>query len=103
LRAEVDFDIKNRKIIDIQRLFHMMEKRNLSAAYKFYCAKNLDNAHSAEADTLATLEILEAQVARYADSPVTDNMEHAMPIARLPIIWGTKSGVLPMICRYCTI
>ncbi len=76
LRAGVDFDIKNRKIIDIQRLFHMMEKRNLSAAYKFYCAKNLDNAHSAEADTLATLEILEAQVARYADSPVTDNMGH---------------------------
>ncbi len=76
LRAEVDFDIKNRKIIDIQRLFHMMEKRNLSAAYKFYCAKNLDNAHSAEADTLATLEILEAQVARYDNSPVTDNMGH---------------------------
>lgn len=74
LRAEVEFEIKNRKLIDAQRFFHLLEKRNLSAAYKFYCNKNLDNAHSAEADTLATLEVLEAQVERYDNQEVNDNL-----------------------------
>ncbi|KPM46690.1 3'-5' exonuclease [Jiulongibacter sediminis] len=59
------FDVKNRKFVDVQRIFHQMEPRTLSAAYKFYCDKTLDNAHSAEADTLATLEVLDAQIARY--------------------------------------
>lgn len=65
LRADVDFDIKNRKLVDAQRIFHLMEPRNLSAAYKFYCGKNLENAHSAYADTVATFEVLCAQIARY--------------------------------------
>ena len=74
LRADLNFDIKNRKLIDAQRFFHLMEKRNLSAAYKFYCDKELDNAHSAEADTLATVDVFEAQVARYLGQEVTDNL-----------------------------
>ncbi|MFY7826473.1 MAG: exonuclease domain-containing protein [Flectobacillus sp.] len=65
LRNDVEFDVKNRRLIDAQRIFHMMEPRNLSAAYKFYCNKELIDAHSAEADTIATLEILNAQVKRY--------------------------------------
>ncbi|GAB3706578.1 3'-5' exonuclease [Spirosoma flavus] len=65
LRANVDFDLKNRRQVDAQRIFHLMEPRNLSAAYKFYCNKELIGAHSAEVDTLATLEVLNAQVQRY--------------------------------------
>lgn len=65
LRIGLEFDIKDRKFIDVQKIFHLMEKRTLSAAYKFYCEKDLLNAHSAEADALATYEILEAQLARY--------------------------------------
>jgi DNA polymerase III subunit epsilon len=67
LRAEIDFDLKGRRCVDVQNIFHKMEPRNLSAAYKFYCSKDLVNAHSAEADTLATFEILKAQLDRYAD------------------------------------
>ena len=59
------FDIKNRKLVDVQRIFHQMEPRTLSAALKFYCDKELNNAHSAEADTIATLEVLCAQIERY--------------------------------------
>ncbi|PIA78073.1 DNA polymerase III subunit epsilon [Gaetbulibacter sp. 4G1] len=65
LRAEVDFDMKNRVSVDVQTIFHKMEQRTLSAAYKFYCDKNLDGAHSAEADTNATYEVLKAQIAKY--------------------------------------
>jgi DNA polymerase III subunit epsilon len=65
LRVEVEFDMKGRKMLDVQKVFHMMEQRTLSAAYKFYCQKNLEGAHSAEADAMATMEILEAQVERY--------------------------------------
>ncbi len=71
-RAEIDFDISKRKLIDAQRIFHLMEPRTLGAAYKFYCNKDLENAHSAEADTLATYHILKAQIARYADKEVKD-------------------------------
>jgi len=67
LRADIDFDMKGRVAIDVQTIFHKMEKRTLSAAYKFYCDKNLENAHSAEADTLATYEVLKAQLDRYND------------------------------------
>ncbi len=65
LRADVDFDMKNRQAIDVQTIFHKMEQRTLSAAYKFYCDKNLDDAHSAEADTNATYEVLKAQIEKY--------------------------------------
>jgi DNA polymerase III subunit epsilon len=65
LRSGVEFDMKGRKLVDVQKVFHMMEQRTLTAAYKFYCHKNLEGAHSAEADARATMEILEAQVERY--------------------------------------
>ncbi|MBX2952455.1 MAG: 3'-5' exonuclease [Leadbetterella sp.] len=67
------FDIKNRKLIDVQRIFHLMEPRTLSAAYKFYCSKTLENAHSAEADTLATMEVLCAQVEKYKGATLKDD------------------------------
>jgi len=67
LRSEIDFDMKNRLAIDVQTIFHKQEQRTLSAGYKFYCAKDLENAHSAEADTLATYEILKAQLDKYDD------------------------------------
>lgn len=73
LRAELDFDLKNRKLIDVQNIFHIMEPRNLSAAYQFYCHKKLENAHSAEADTLATYEIFKAQLERYQHTEVEDD------------------------------
>lgn len=65
IRADVDFDLKKRKFIDVQTIFHKMEQRTLSAAYKFYCDKDLENAHSAEADTIATYEVLKSQLDRY--------------------------------------
>lgn len=67
LRAEVDFDMKNRVAIDVQVIFHKKEQRTLSAGYKFYCGKDLENAHSAQADTDATYEILLAQLDKYED------------------------------------
>lgn len=65
LRAGIQFDMADRKMVDVQTIFHMNEKRTLEAAYKFYCAKDLIDAHSAEADASATWEILEAQLERY--------------------------------------
>ena len=62
LRAGVDFDMKNRQSVDVQTIFHKMEQRTLSAAFKFYCDRSLDDAHSAEADTMATYEVLKAQL-----------------------------------------
>lgn len=67
LRAEIDFDMKNRVAVDVQTIFHKMEKRTLGAAYKFYCDKTLEEAHSAEADTLATYEVLKSQLERYEE------------------------------------
>jgi len=67
LRAEIDFDLKKNLAVDVQTIFHKMEKRTLEAAYKFYCDKDLIDAHSAEADTLATYEVLKAQLDRYDD------------------------------------
>lgn len=65
LRTDIDFDMKNRRSIDVQSVFFKMEPRTLTAAYKFYCNKELVGAHGAEADTRATYEILKAQVERY--------------------------------------
>ena len=65
LRAGIEIDMTNRRMVDVQHIFHMMERRTLSAAYQFYCNKQLTDAHSAEADATATLEILEAQTVRY--------------------------------------
>ncbi len=67
LRAEIDFDMKNMVSVDVQTIFHKMEKRTLSAAYKFYCDKELTDAHSAVADTNATYEVLLAQLGRYPE------------------------------------
>ena len=67
VRAGVDVDLNRRKFIDVQTIFHKMEQRNLTAAYKFYCNKDLANAHSAEADTMATYEVLKAQLDRYPE------------------------------------
>ena len=65
LRCGLDFEITDRKLLDVQRIYHVMEPRNLSAAYKFYCDQTLENAHSAEADVNATWEVFEAQIQKY--------------------------------------
>ena len=65
LRSDVEFEMKGRRLVDVQNIFHKMEQRTLSAAYKFYCNKTLEGAHGAEVDASATHEILEAQVIRY--------------------------------------
>lgn len=67
LRAGVEIDMSRRKMIDVQVIFHKMEQRTLSAAYKFYCEKELEDAHTAEADTRATYEVLKSQLDRYPD------------------------------------
>jgi DNA polymerase-3 subunit epsilon len=72
LRSGIDFDIEKRNILDSQKIFHMMEKRNLSAAYKFYCGKTLENAHSAEADTIASYEVFKAQMEKYDGEEAED-------------------------------
>lgn len=71
LRVSLDFDFRNRRLIDVQKIFHMMEQRTLTAAYKFYCNGNLDNAHSAEADANATWEVLQSQIERYPQLGLT--------------------------------
>jgi DNA polymerase-3 subunit epsilon len=72
LRAGIDYPIKNRKLVDVQVIFHQMEQRTLGAAYKFYCGKTLENAHSAEADIIATYEVLLAQLDKYKGVEYTD-------------------------------
>lgn len=81
LRADINFDVSRRKLVDAQKIFFMMEKRNLSSALKFYCNKTLEGAHSAEADTLATYEVLKSQIERYDGQEVTD-------------LLGTKLGII---------
>ncbi|MGC8823270.1 MAG: exonuclease domain-containing protein [Bacteroidales bacterium] len=73
LRAGVDIDLKRRKFIDVQVIFHRMEQRTLSAAYKLYCNKELVDAHSSRADTYATYEVLKAQLDKYVGQPIYDN------------------------------
>ncbi len=67
LRINDKYDISNRKFVDVQTIFHKMEPRTLVAAYKYYCGKDLTDAHSAEADTMATFEVLEAQLDKYSE------------------------------------
>lgn len=67
LRNDIDIDLSKRKLIDVQVIFHKMEQRTLSAAYKFYCNAELEGAHGAEADTKATYEVLKSQLDRYPD------------------------------------
>lgn len=67
LRADIDIDMKKTRFIDVQNIFHKMEQRTLVAAYKFYCEKELTDAHAAEADTRATYEVLKAQLDRYSE------------------------------------
>jgi DNA polymerase-3 subunit epsilon len=73
LRIGMDFDCRGRRLVDAQKIFHQMEQRTLSAAYKFYCEKTLEDAHSAEADATATWEVLEAQLIKYPQ--LGDNIE----------------------------
>jgi DNA polymerase-3 subunit epsilon len=73
LRAGIDFDLNSRKMVDVQRIFHLMEPRNLSAAYRFYCNKELEGAHSAEADAMATYEVLKSQIRKYDQVVIKDN------------------------------
>ena len=80
LRAGIDFEISNKKLLDAQKIFHMMEKRNLSAAYQFYCNKSLENAHSALADTLATIEVYDEQIRRYNNQEVFDLQGNKMGV-----------------------
>ena len=72
LRAGVDFEISTKKLLDAQKIFHLMEKRNLASAYKFYCNKDLHGAHSALTDTMATVEVFEQQIKKYEGMAVTD-------------------------------
>jgi len=72
LRANVQFELENRFFVDVQNIFHQMEQRTLKAAYLFYCNKQIENAHSAEADTRATMEVLLAQIEKYKDADWED-------------------------------
>jgi DNA polymerase III subunit epsilon len=72
LRVDIDFDLNKRKFVDVQNIYHLMEPRNLSAAYKFYCNKDLINAHSAEADVIATYEVFKSQLDKYKDTEIKD-------------------------------
>lgn len=74
LRVGVDFDMRKRKFVDVQTIYHKMEQRTLSAAYRFYCDKSLEDAHTAAADTMATYEVLKAQLERYGEK-LENNVE----------------------------
>jgi DNA polymerase-3 subunit epsilon len=74
LRVGVEFDYGRKRIIDAQKIFHLMEKRTLAAAYKFYLNKNMENSHTAEADAEACMEILSAQINKYNGEVVTDSL-----------------------------
>ncbi len=76
LRADVDFDLKHRKFVDVQNIFHQMEQRTLKAAYKFYCGKEIINAHSAQADIEATYEVFLAQLEKYEGVEYEDKKGH---------------------------
>lgn len=87
LRVNIEFSLRDIQVVDVQNIFHKMEPRTLRAAYKFYCGKELEMAHSAEADADATLEILEAQLDRYKDQPYVDNDG----LSSLPVVNDVKA------------
>jgi DNA polymerase III subunit epsilon len=72
LRAEADFDLEGRRLIDVQNIYHFMEPRTLSAAYKFYCNRPMEHAHTAEADVVATYEVFKAQLEKYENAILED-------------------------------
>lgn len=80
LRVDIDLDMKRHKFVDVQIIFHRMEKRTLAAAYKFYLMQDLENAHSAMADTKATYEVLKAQLDRYEGAEFEDNGKKSIPV-----------------------
>jgi DNA polymerase-3 subunit epsilon len=103
LRAGIDFDIESRHFVDVQNIFHQMEQRTLKAAYQFYCGKDIENAHSAEADIKATYEVLKAQIERYENQswedkkgvvskPVQNNIEalHAFTNLNKPVDFAAR-------------
>jgi len=103
LRAGIDFEIENRHFVDVQNIFHQMEQRTLKAAYQFYCGKDIENAHSAEADIKATYEVLKAQIERYENQnwedkkgivsqPVQNNIEalHAFTNLNKPVDFAAR-------------
>ena len=80
LRVDIDLDLKKHKFVDVQIIYHRMEKRTLAAAYKFYLMKDLENAHSAMADTKATYEVLKAQIERYDGVEFDDHGAKSKPV-----------------------
>jgi len=102
LRAGVEFDYSRKKIIDAQKIFHLMEKRTLSAAYRFYLNKEMQDSHTAEADTEATMEVLIAQVEKYEGQEVVDGLNNKIgqiennmeTLSKL-----TSSGMVDLACR----
>jgi DNA polymerase-3 subunit epsilon len=82
LRVGIDFDYSRKRIVDAQKIYHLMEKRNLAAAYQFYCGKSLEDAHSAEADTQATMEVFLAQIEKYENQPVTDGLGKTIGVVK---------------------
>ena len=81
LRVEIHFSLEGRKCLDAFKIFTLMEKRNLTAAYKFYCDKELINAHEAQADVIATHEVLDAQLERYGDE-INKGLDHLHDISK---------------------
>jgi DNA polymerase-3 subunit epsilon len=102
LRAGVEFDYSRKKIVDAQKIFHLMEKRTLSAAYRFYVNKEIENSHTAEADTEATMEVLLAQVEKYEGQDVLDGLNHKIGQIQNDIETLSKltsSGMVDLACR----
>jgi len=102
LRAGVEFDYTRKKIVDAQKIFHLMEKRTLSAAYRFYVNKDIQNSHTAEADTEATMEVLISQVEKYEGQDVLDGLNNK--IGRIQndmesLSKLTSSGLVDLACR----
>jgi DNA polymerase-3 subunit epsilon len=102
LRAGVEFDYSRKKIVDAQKIFHLMEKRTLSAAYRFYLNKEMQDSHTAEADTEATMEVLIAQVGKYEGQEVVDGLNNKIGMIENNIETLSKltsSGMVDLACR----